>query len=121
MRWTRAHWLTAAATLAGLFLIGQPAVGAQQSQQINEEVARKVKARIMPSYPALAQKLRLSGKVRLELVVEPDGRVKTVRVLGGHPVLAEAATDAVKGWKFAPGGGTTTENVVIDFRPPDGN
>jgi TonB family protein len=121
MRWTRAHRLTGMLILAGLFFMGQPDVQAQQGQQINEDAARKIKSRITPSYPALAQKLRLSGKVRLELVVEPDGRVKSVKVLGGHPVLADAATEAVKGWKFAPGSGATTENVVIDFRPSDDN
>ena len=115
------QWLSLAAILTAFFLAGLSGLWAQKSQFVEESAARKVKTKVMPTYPQLAQKLHLSGKVRLQLVVEPDGHVKTVKVLGGHPVLADAATEAVKAWKYVPASGTTTEEVVIDFRSPDDN
>jgi TonB family protein len=114
------QWLNVAAILLGGALVGQPVSSAQQAQA-TEEGSRKVKSRVVPKYPELAHKLHLNGKVRLELVVEPDGHVRTVNVLGGHPVLADAATEAVKDWKYMPASGTTTENVTLEFKSADNN
>jgi TonB family protein len=120
MRWNRVLCLTVIAILSVCFLAGQYSTSAQQFQS-TEENSRKVKTKVVPVYPALAQKLHLAGKVRLELLVEPDGHVKTVKVLGGHPVLADAASEAVKGWKYMPSSASTTETVVFDFKPPNEN
>lgn len=114
------QWLSVGAVLLGATLVGQSVWSAQQAQT-TEEGSRKLKSKVVPRYPELAHKLHLNGKVRLELVVEPDGRVKTVNVLGGHPVLADAATEAVKDWKYVPASGTTTETVVLEFKSADGN
>lgn len=78
---------------------------------------RKVSHRVVPSYPALARQMNISGKVRLEALVEPDGQVKSTRALGGSPLLVQAAEEALKEWKFAPGPKQTTEVVEFDFKP----
>ena len=44
----------------------------------------------------------MQGAVRLDIVVGTDGAVKEVRVLEGHPLLAPAAVNAVKTWKYNP-------------------
>ena len=59
--------------------------------------------------------MRLTGTVQLAAVVRPDGTVKEVRVLGGHPVLAEAASDAVRQWRYRPAPSETVEVVKIAF------
>jgi TonB family protein len=56
------------------------------------------------------------GKVKLEIVITPDGRVKSTRVVGGHPILVQACQDAVKGWKFIPAPEETTQVVEFEFR-----
>jgi TonB family protein len=67
-----------------------------------------------PVYPSLARQLRLSGVVKIKAVVTPDGQVKQVEVVGGHPLLAQAAVDAVKSWKYDP---TKTEtHIEMEFR-----
>lgn len=76
---------------------------------------RKVSARVAPVYPELAKKMHIHGTVKVEAVVRPNGIVKSTRVLGGNPVLVQAAEDAVAKWKFEPAQGETTEIVQLAF------
>ncbi len=61
---------------------------------------RKVKSRVEPVYPEIARKMGITGNVKLQLVVSPNGVVKETKVIGGHPILVNAAVDAVKKWRF---------------------
>ncbi len=79
---------------------------------------RKVSSRISPAYPELARKMRLQGVVKIEAIVKPNGTVKSTRVLGGNPVLVDAATEAVSKWKFEAGPAETTEILQLTFTPP---
>jgi TonB family protein len=56
------------------------------------------------------------GKVRIEVVIAPDGRVRSTKIVGGHPLLVQACQDAVKEWKFAPGPEETTQIVEFEFK-----
>ena len=77
---------------------------------------RKVSSRVSPSYPELAKRMSVSGKVKIEVIIAPDGHVKSTRaMLGGNPVLVDAAIDAVGKWKFEPGQSETTEVVQLAF------
>lgn len=76
---------------------------------------RVVTSRIAPAYPELAKKMHIRGTVKVEAGVRPNGTVKSTRILGGNPVLIEAASDAVKQWKFATGPAETTEIVQLTF------
>jgi TonB family protein len=76
---------------------------------------RKVANRVAPVYPELAKKMHIHGAVRVEAIVRPNGSVKSTRVLGGNPVLVEAAADAVAKWKFVASQGETTEVVQLIF------
>ncbi len=80
-----------------------------------EEGKRKVKTRIAPIYPDLAKRMNVIGKVKIEVIISPDGRVKSTRVVGGHPLLVQACQDAVKEWKFTPGTEESTQIVEFDF------
>jgi TonB family protein len=59
--------------------------------------------------------MHIRGVVRLEAVVRTNGSVKSTRVLGGNPVLVDAAVEAVAKWKFDPGPSETTEVVQVTF------
>jgi TonB family protein len=76
---------------------------------------RAVTSRSAPAYPELAKKMHIHGTVKVEAGVRPNGTVKSTRILGGNPVLIEAASDAVKLWKFAPGPAETTEVIQLTF------
>lgn len=86
-----------------------------QSPTIPSGSDRKVASRVAPVYPDLARKMHIHGVVRVEAIVRPNGSVKSTRVLGGNPVLIEAAQDAVGKWKFEPGQSETTEVVQLAF------
>ncbi len=58
--------------------------------------------RVEPAYPELARRARVSGEVTLEVAVDDDGNVVAVRVVGGHPLLSDAAVEAVRQWKYSP-------------------
>jgi TonB family protein len=78
---------------------------------------RKVVAKVLPAYPQLARTMNITGVVKLEVVVTSNGTVKSVGVKGGHPVLAEAATEAVNQWRWERGAQETTEYVEMRFNP----
>jgi TonB family protein len=80
---------------------------------------RKLVNRVMPEYPKVARLLHLGGNVKLEVAVGPNGLVKSMEVKGGHPVLVQAAEDAVRKWKWAPTPHETTEPVTVKFDPND--
>lgn len=79
--------------------------------------ARKVAHRVVPSYPELAKKMGITGTVRLMAVVAPNGSVKLVEPMGGHPVLVKSAEDAVLKWKYVPAEEETKESVELHFSP----
>jgi TonB family protein len=78
---------------------------------------RKITNRVEPVYPELARRMHVRGMVKLEATVRANGSVRSTKVLGGSPVLAMAAGDAVGKWKFEPTPNETTEVVEISFKP----
>src|SRR5258706_6812964 len=80
-----------------------------------DETRRKVKSKTTPAYPELARRMNVSGKVKIEVVIAPDGRVKSTRVVGGHPLLVQTCQDALKEWKFVPASEETTQIVEFEF------
>lgn len=81
-----------------------------------DEGRRKVKARVNPTYPELARRMSVAGKVKIEVVITADGHVRSTRIVGGHPLLVQVCQDAVKEWKFFPAGEETTQLVEFDFK-----
>jgi TonB family protein len=104
-----------ACTIALVF-IAVTAMVAQNAPQ-NTNGGRKVTARVAPVYPELAKRMHLQGVVKIEAVVRPNGGVKSTRVLGGNPVLTDAAVEAVTKWKFEAGPDETSEIVQLTFTP----
>ena len=78
-----------------------------QGQEAQGDIVRRAKTKVQPLYPDLARKMNITGTVKVEVVVAPNGSVKEAKVVGGHPVLANAALDAVRKWRFEP-----AENAV---------
>jgi TonB family protein len=78
--------------------------------------SRKLKNKVAPQYPELARKMHVSGSVRLELLVASNGQVKSVKPLGGHPLLIDAAESAVKQWRYEAGPEATE---VVEFKFDD--
>lgn len=81
-----------------------------------DEGRRKIKSKISPAYPELAKRMSVAGRVKIEVVITPDGHVRSTRVVGGHPLLVQACQDAVKEWKFTAASEETTQVVEFEFR-----
>jgi len=111
-----------AALLAALFK-GLPAPAQDTStprraeSDDGEEPLRKVKVRVPPEYPELARRLRIVGAVKIQVVVSPAGKVRSTKVVGGHPLLIQAALDAVRRWKFEPANEESSLVVEVKFKP----
>ncbi len=74
--------------------IASPATNAAQRERLAEAIP--------PSYPALAQHMNVQGSVVLEALIGSDGAVQNLRKLSGPAILATAAQQAVRDWKFKP-------------------
>jgi TonB family protein len=72
---------------------------------------------VAPVYPALASRMQISGTVRVQAVVAPNGSVRFTQVVGGSPVLAKAAVDAIEKWKWNPAPQETKEVIELNFHP----
>lgn len=68
-----------------------------------------------PQYPEIAKKMALHGTVKLRIWIKPDGSVRRVEYIGGHPLLAESALKAVKNRKYVPANQESDMIVEIKF------
>jgi TonB family protein len=70
-------------------------------------------------YPEVARKMIISGSVKIEVVIAPNGSLKSDKIVGGHPVLAHSAENAIRKWKWAPAAQESTELIEIKFDPKE--
>jgi hypothetical protein len=85
---------------------------------IKKQPSGKPRRRFRRNIPRWRGSPKLSGKVRVEVLVSPDGRVKGTRTLGGTPFLADAALEAIRMGRYEAGTKETTELVEIEFQGP---
>ena len=83
--------------------------------EAEKDAPRKLMARVEPEYPAVLQSNHISGTVRLKVTIASNGKVEDVELLGGNPILGEAAMAAVKKWVYAAGRSRTQTEVSIPF------
>jgi periplasmic protein TonB len=90
-----------------------PKPAQQRIRQGGQVQAAKLVNKVQPLYPPLARQTRISGTVRLHAIIAKNGSVEQLEVISGHPLLVQAALDAVRQWKYQP---TTLngENVEVD-------
>ena len=111
-QWLTTGVLAIATALAGVALVSSP-VRAQQP----DELTRKVKFKMSPTYPDVARRMNIAGVVKIAVVVAPNGTLKNTKVVGGHPLLVSAALDALKKWKFEPAAEESSGVVEFKFEP----
>jgi TonB family protein len=109
----------AVGTFLGLSLLAAgaaicPALALAQLEVKTEELSRKAKTQVAPVYPEMARRMSIAGTVRLAVVVSPNGTVKSSKAVGGHPVLVNAAIDAMKQWKFE--AAPTESSGIVEFK-----
>jgi TonB family protein len=75
---------------------------AAERVQVSSDVASMVTHAVPPAYPILARQMKVQGSVILQAVIGRDGLIEDLQILSGPPILAGAATEAVRQWHFKP-------------------
>src|ERR1700736_5564857 len=90
-----------------------PKPAQQRIRQGGQVQAAKLTNKVQPMCPPVARQRRISGTVRLHAIIAKNGTVEQLEVISGHPLLVQAALDAVRQWKYQ---ATTLngENVEVD-------
>jgi TonB family protein len=110
---TRTYWLAMGLLLlSGCVVTGAPLACAQ-----DQEIARKTKSKIAPAYPELARRMNITGVVKVQITVDKNGNVKNSKLVGGHPILANAALEAVRKWHFENASEDSIGIVEFHFDP----
>ena len=83
--------------------VAVPKAATPQRVRVSQGVTQGLLIRkIQPNYPPLARQARIQGSVLLQAVISKDGAIENLRLISGHPMLAPAALDAVKQWRYKP-------------------
>jgi periplasmic protein TonB len=83
--------------------VAVPKVATPQRVRVSQGVTQGLLLRkIQPAYPPLARQARIQGSVLLQAEISKDGSIQNLRLISGHPMLAPAAIEAVKQWKYKP-------------------
>ena len=99
-----------------LYTAAQSKAQENAAGEVKDHGGRKVKIAVKPEYPQAARQMRVTGTVRLEATVAPDGKVRDTKVIGGSPLLVQEAVTAVKKWKYEDNPKETVETVEIVFQ-----
>jgi len=83
----------------------------------SEKPGRKLVYRVEPEYPWDLKRAGIGGIVRLDVTISTRGVVDTVTPIGGNPILVEAASRAVKRWRYAPSDSETEILINVEFDP----
>ena len=83
--------------------VAVPKVATPQRVRVSTGVATGLLIRkVTPNYPQLANQARIQGSVVLQAEISKDGTIQNLQLISGHPMLAPAAIEAVKQWRYKP-------------------
>jgi periplasmic protein TonB len=83
--------------------VAVPKVATPQRVRVSQGVTQGLLIRkVQPAYPPLARQARIQGSVLLQAEISKDGTIQNLRLISGHPMLAPAAIEAVKQWRYKP-------------------
>ena len=98
-------------------MLGFTSISRAQQESTRDESGRKVQTKVAPVYPDLARRMKISGAVKVEVTVAANGAVKDTKIVGGHPLLANAVVDAVRKWRYEARAQASTETLEFRFDP----
>src|ERR1700730_9080661 len=112
MRQTRQTYAALCLTVLLFVSASSPSVPAQSAP-----TPRKLIYKVAPKYPRELKQNEIGVVVRLSVSISPNGSVGKILPIGGNPVLLDAATVAVKQWKYVPADHPTTTEIQLNFIP----
>ena len=120
--YSRRLWLIVVG-LGLLLTIITPALRADDKKDTKTEDAatsrtpRKLLRKIDPVYPQDLKRRSIGGVVKLDLKISASGNVEKVEIVGGNPILADSAAQAVKKWQYAPASASSSMILNVEFNP----
>ncbi len=83
--------------------VAVPKVATPQRVRVSSGVSTGLLIKkVQPNYPQLAKQARIQGTVVLQAEISKDGTIQNLQLISGHPMLAPAAIEAVKQWRYKP-------------------
>jgi protein TonB len=79
-----------------------PATNAAQRVKMSADTTQALQTPVDPSYPVLARQMKVQGAVVIQALISADGSIQDLRILSGPSILASAAQEAVRQWRFKP-------------------
>jgi len=119
--------LTAMSFVVGIALPAAPQAADEQVLRVPSMPDWQLIHKVDPEYPAAALHRRIQGTVRFSALIGKDGRVETLRLISGHPLLVRAARKAAQQWVYSPtliGGKPIRVITLVDIHfqlDPSGN
>jgi TonB family protein len=105
-------YVSASASSEGVKVL---AVVSETSRSGRALLTRALLSQVQPEYPETLRQIGISGIVRLQVVISPQGSVEEVSLLGGNPILGESAMKAVRQWTYVAAPKKTTLIVTVPF------
>ena len=93
---------TAASAPQAATVTREPIVNAGDHVQLSPEAAQSVSVSVPPDYPLLARQMKVQGAVILQALISREGSIQQLQIVSGPAILAAAAREAVKQWRFKP-------------------
>jgi protein TonB len=94
--------ISSGSSLAVVPGLSQPAPAVQRVRVSQGVIKGLLTYRVEPAYPPLAKQARIQGVVVMTALIDKGGNVQHLQVVSGHPLLAPAAIEAVKQWRYKP-------------------
>jgi protein TonB len=102
--------------LTVLLLLCAPGVVRADVRLTEAEAKANAMVKPLPEYPPAARQLKVTGKVELEVIISPEGKVEDVKVVSGNPALSRPCAKVVSDWKFKPMKSRATAPLTFEFR-----
>ena len=123
--YSRRLWIIAAGVGLLLTLVAtqSPAEDKKQDSSKTDVAAypsstpRKLVRKVDPVYPQDLKRRSIGGTVKLDLKISANGNVEKIAIMGGNPILADSAAQAVKQWQYAPASASSSLLLNVEFNP----
>jgi len=101
-RWAKNGVFGSTGTVISEVISPPVAPAVTQHLRVSQVMEGNLIHRVQPEYPSLARQARIQGQVSLRAIISRDGRIENLQVENGHPLLVQAAIDAVRQWRYRP-------------------
>ena len=101
-----------------VLLLGMGTFAFAEIRVSTDDALKAAVKRTPPDYPPMAKQLKVTGRVEVDVTIDSEGGVETVKILSGNAMLTPAVVSAVKKWKFTPftqDGNPTKAVAALEF------